>query len=120
MGRQVVTEKDLQKLRLAGAGGVAGGAVEVPPVDTYNDRLIKYIPAEVIAVFLTLAGLIKSAASVDQLKFLFWGIFVFLLLMTPFYVWRVLKITKREQIIIATASFAVWVFAGGGPFEYFP
>jgi hypothetical protein len=49
-----------------------------------------------------------------------WVIFVLFLTITPFYL-RQAGVTKARQIIIATASFAVWVFAvtpNGGPFAF--
>jgi hypothetical protein len=36
--------------------------------------------------------------------------------MTPLYLFFVQKVKKAKQLILSTLSFAVWVFALGGPF----
>lgn len=46
--------------------------------------------------------------------------FLALLALTPLYIWRATteagKPAAKAQIIVSTISFAVWVFALGGPF----
>lgn len=107
--KSAVTEPSLQSVQLA------GGAVksEQPARDTYTDRLLKYIPGEVIVLFTTLDSLARTA---DFGSLLRWGIFVFCILAGCGYSIRILKIHKRDQLVISAISFCVWVFAMGGPF----
>jgi hypothetical protein len=89
-----------------------------PPRDDYVDRLLKYIPAESVALYLTLQGIILAgAADTPNLSTWLWFILGVGLIGTPWYQWRVLKIGKAEQLAISAAAFGVWVFALGGAFE---
>jgi hypothetical protein len=120
MGRQVVTESDVQraKRRAAQAGGVAGGRTEIPNVDKYTDRLIKYIPAEVIAVYLAVENIFLTSGDESDVAGLSWVVFVILLVLTPLYLWRVQGVNRWQQLAISAVSFGVWVFSLGGPFVY--
>jgi hypothetical protein len=85
--------------------------------DGYTTRLLKYVPAEVVALFVTLDALIRSS---DNVAFpVYWGVFLFCLIGTYLYLWRVAKVRKQSQLLISTVAFAVWVFALGGPFAHF-
>jgi hypothetical protein len=91
--------------------------VSTPPSqapDGYSDRLIKYIPAEVVALYLTLDALIRSAPQVSIV--IYWAVFVFCFLGTYAYLWRIQKVRKPLQLHISGGAFVVWVFAMGGPF----
>lgn len=85
--------------------------------DGYTTRLLKYVPAEVVALFVTLDALVRSSSEVSLAAY--WGIFLFCLVGTYLYLWRVAKVRKQAQLLISTIAFAVWVFALGGPFEQF-
>ena len=122
MSREVITETNVQeaKLRKASAGGLAaGGAEKVPTADEYSDRLIKYIPSEVVSVYLFADGLLRSSENQIPKNTLQWTVFAILLVMTPFYLRRIQKVKKYQQLAIATISFAAWVFTLGGPFTQF-
>ncbi len=82
--------------------------------DGYAARLLKYIPSEVIALYLTLTSLLKS--SVDTGSPLEWIVFAFGIIVTPLYLWRIQKVHKPLQLVISTGAFAAWAFALGGPF----
>jgi hypothetical protein len=82
--------------------------------DSYVDRLLKYIPAEIIALYITLESVIRAADA--QGSPLYWVIFVFCTLVTPLYLWRVAMVHKWLQIVLTTGAFVVWVIALGGPF----
>src|SRR6266852_535561 len=112
MGRQIVTQKDLdQALKRPAAptrgplgGDVAGveearaNATTNPPtpndkMDQFTDRLLKYIPAEVVVVYVFAEGLIRNApADVPREKVL-WGVFFFLLAGTWVYLARVQRVS---------------------------
>jgi hypothetical protein len=87
------------------------------PVDGYKERLLKYIPAEVITLYMALSGTVGAATGASTQRIAQWVIFAAALLATPFYQYRILKVTKRTQLLIATGAFFVWSFALGGPFE---
>ena len=92
-------------------------------VDTYFDRVVKFVPADIVGAWVAAAGIVKGAAGIPTQKVL-WIVFVFGLLLTPFWT---LRQTHEEgaprallQAGIATLAFAVWVFALGGPFASLP
>jgi hypothetical protein len=123
MGREVVTEADVQiaRQRIAAGGSLAAGAQAVPTKDEYGDRLMKYIPTEIVSLYLFVSGLLKSAGnqiSQETAGWLEWGIFGFLLAMTFVYMRFVQEVKKKQQLIIVMISFAVWVFTLGGPFAH--
>jgi hypothetical protein len=88
-------------------------------VDGYQDRLLKYIPADINAAWLALTGIIQSAASVPQNTVL-WILFGILLVLTPIWIWKQTYEAKKPiavtQIVVSTCAFFVWVFALGDPF----
>jgi len=131
MGRQVVTQKDLlsfaapQPAAGVAVGGVAGGVAaapqrrEQPKLDTYQERLLKYIPTEVVTTYVFLDGVLRSASATFPVAALRWFVFVVLLFGTWFYLNRVEKVTRRQQLVISTVAFGLWVFSLGGPFAAF-
>jgi len=93
------------------------GSAPPPTPDDYTDRLLKYIPAESVALYLTLQGIILSGAGeAPNLNTWLWFILVIGLISTVLYQWRVLKIGKVVQLAVSTVAFGVWVFALGGAF----
>ncbi len=89
-------------------------------VDTYLDKLIKFIPGDLVAAYIGLDGLMREA-SVNAPDFLYWVIFGALLVLTPLYVFYrpttdASVESRRFHMIAATIAFVVWVFALGGPF----
>jgi hypothetical protein len=107
MSRRIITTQ-LQAAE-AGEGGVDG----------YFNKLVKYIPADIVGTWVLASSLIKEASGAPKTPLL-WVAFAVLLVITPLWTWRntkpPAKPPARTQIIISTVSFAVWVFALGGPF----
>lgn len=117
-------------VRITAPVAVPAGAAPAPaqpqtqPGDSYLTRLIKYIPAEIIAVYVLVEGFIGAAHpggggnSTGQFKldptqqFLVFGAF---LIATPIYTAIATKMAWA-QVIISIVSFAAWAFALGGPF----
>jgi hypothetical protein len=91
------------------------GEAAAPPEDKYKDRLLKYIPGEVVTLYLTLTALQGTATGLPW--WLGWMIFLVCAVGTWFYLHVVLDVNDRTQLIISTISFGVWVFALGGPFK---
>ncbi len=109
MARQVVSQNDLLKIQSTRASSTKS--------DGYIDRLLKYIPTEIVAVFLLVQGLVmKMDHASDPFKPMLWGVFLLFAVFTPLYLWRILKVMKITQLVISLVAFVVWVFALGGPF----
>jgi hypothetical protein len=88
--------------------------------DEYALRLIKYIPAEVVAIYLLLQALVRSAPDEQQVGLL-WIAFAFAVLATPLYLLRAQNVRKPLQLGLSTIAFVVWVLGmGGGPFRDVP
>jgi hypothetical protein len=116
---QVMKEGGAQRsIRVAG-----GAAVATPPtVDSFMEKLFKYIPAEVIAFYVFVSGLLNGTTLSSKMV-IYWVVVA--LGMAGAFLWT-LRIThdptKRPaylQAAISTLAFLVWVFALGGPFTAF-
>jgi hypothetical protein len=133
MPREIITEQDIEADALASSADTATledhdvpvplGLADtgtprkkyVPNVpDGYVDRLVKYIPSEVVAVYLSLDAICRSADSTEI--WIRWSVLGFALLATPLYLWRVAGVRKQVQLCVSSAAFLVWAFALGGPF----
>lgn len=94
---------------------VIGGETKI---DTYFDKVVKYIPADIVGAWVAVTGLVASAT--EPSEGLLWAAFAIGLVLTALWVWRQTTMPGRPvaitQIIISTAAFGVWVFALGGPF----
>ena len=89
-------------------------------IDGYFDRLLKYIPADVVGLWLTGSGVIQSQADESSRVSLLWLLFVAGLVLSFFWTRKqtaqAAKPTAWQQIFLSCGSFVVWVFAIGGPF----
>lgn len=86
--------------------------------DTYTDKLLKYIPADVVAAWVAVTGLVAGRTDVSE-RTVLWVAFAVGLGMTAWWTLKQTSVPGRPpatgQIVISTAAFAVWVFALGGP-----
>ncbi|MFL6741153.1 MAG: hypothetical protein ACJ8D6_11290 [Sphingomicrobium sp.] len=108
MGRRIRT------MSLQSSGG--------PEADKFFDRVVKYIPGDVVGGWVAATGIIRSQAQKDpNLPAIFWSAFVAGLLLTALWTYQQTKepgkAVATTQILVAVAAFAVWAFALGGPFE---
>lgn len=107
MARKIITAADVD----------TGNAVHQ---DKYPGKLLKYIPADVIAVYLTLDHILKlSTDKPNVILIAGYVVFGILLIATPFYLLKT-GVTARSQLIVATLSFAIWAFSLSGPFSSVP
>lgn len=114
MKREVVTEKDIERINQPGTESrIPAGTVSQ---DGYFDRLFKYIPAELVAGYIFVLGVVKQLTDAGEIRIFQWSLFIVFCILTPLYLWRVQKVKKLQQHIISLLSFIVWVFALGGPF----
>ena len=116
MSRRIITSE----LQSASQTESANGAVS-SSVDGYFDRIMKYIPADVVALWLFISGLISSNTQTDPnagtIHWVAFGVgFVLTVLWTRRQTTEPGKKTALVQIAISGAAFVVWVFALGGPF----
>ena len=126
MGRTVVSRKDLRRLDIKVGGEVkAAGEPEakekgpatpaqLPEADKYTSRLIKYVPAVVLALYLTLDAIIRSSGKISLAGY--WAIFILGIFGTYLYLWRVERVHKQLQLLISVGAYCIWVFTLGGPF----
>jgi hypothetical protein len=87
---------------------------EIKEAQNYKDRLLKLIPSEIVAAYMVLAGIIPLASAK-------WGtliVSIILLILVPFYLWKIHNVTRSSQIIVTSISFVVWVYSLGGPFQF--
>ena len=112
------------------ASGQLAGTVSVRdlPPDSYKDRLVKYIPAESIALYTFADKLVIShygidatgaitGAPADGLLTVVAPLLFFLgLVGTPAYLWRQ-RLSRQPwklHALISTIAFAVWAYTLGG------
>jgi hypothetical protein len=101
----------------APAATTAPGGVAVPSEDDYLTKVVKYIPPEVLAAYLFMAGVIDSNVTNKHDHAIWLGsLFVGVLVLTIPYDLRVLKIVRWSQIGMSVLGIAVYVFAVGGWF----
>lgn len=99
---------------------VAYQAPGAPAADTYFDKVVKYIPADIVAAWVAVNGLIQSASGAPNTALL-WVAFVVGVILTAAWTWKQTSAPNKPpaitQIVISTVAFIVWVFAMGGPFQ---
>lgn len=107
MSRRIVSQQ------LQAAGG------EKAP-DVYFDKVIKYIPADVVAAWIAVSAMVKAASGIS-IPTVMWVSFIAGLAITAAWTWKQTKEpglpTAIKQIVISTLAFSVWVFALGTPFD---
>jgi len=88
--------------------------------DTYFDKVIKYIPGDVVAAWVAVSALVKTANNVPRTTVM-WICFVAGLVLAAAWTWKQTHVSGQspavKQIVIATIAFGVWVFALGTPFD---
>ena len=91
------------------------------PPDGYLDRLLKYIPAEIVALYLGAINVVPQ--NNPHHEGALWIIAILTTLCTPVYMYLNTrepgKPTLWSQIVISTIAFPIWVFAIGGPFALY-
>jgi uncharacterized membrane protein len=100
--------------RVVPAGGSryeSGGTTS--DIKDYFDRVAKYIPAEVVAAYISANGVARLAQSPGTL---FTVIFAVCVVCTPLYITRFTSTPKEAwtNSLMAIAAFIVWAYATGG------
>ena len=107
MGRRIVTSQLQAK-------------AEVAKIDGYFDKLLKYIPTEIVGGWIAITGLIKSASDIPTNTIL-WILLIIFTVLTALYILQQTSEPKKppaiKQTTISAIAFIVWVFALGEPFD---
>jgi hypothetical protein len=87
--------------------------------DSATQRLIKYIPAEIISGYMLLGGMTDAPKDSGYQLGAAWGIFWLGVVLTPLYLWKVghPRGVQWWQLPISTVAFVLWACALGGPFR---
>ena len=106
---RIVEERVIQ----AGAGRLRSGNGSATNLKEYADRVAKYVPAEIVAAYISANG---AATGASNPRVLFILIFVACVICTPFYITRFTKTRKEAWTngAMATVAFIVWAYATGG------
>jgi hypothetical protein len=107
MGRRIITSQ------LQSKGEQAN-------LDGYFDKLLKYIPTEIVGAWIAITGLIKGSSNIPTNTILWILFFIFTTLTSVYILKQTFEPRKPlaiKQTSISTAAFIVWVFALGEPFN---
>ena len=85
----------------------------IRPNGSYLDRLVQLIPAEIVAAYLAVQGLVWHRDAVRDLVLEVSA--VFLLLLLPLYLWKLHGVRSKLKILLTMGSFVVWAFALSTP-----
>src|SRR5438309_121076 len=92
-------------------------------IDGYFDRVIKYIPADIVAGWTALTSVLRDGAE-GMTDTALWIGFAAFVLLSAAWTWKQTAGPglpfPRTQVIVAGVSFIVWVFALGEPFATLP
>jgi hypothetical protein len=89
-------------------------------------RIVKYIPGEVIGLYVTLSGILEGSVQAGGglgggLATWYWIGFAVFLALSPLWMWlstaRAGKPTQWYQVVVTPLAFSAWAFALGGPFR---
>ena len=96
--------------------------IGMAPRDGYIDRLLKYIPAEIVALYLGVTNVIPPPLKAHRAAL--WVVSVISALCVPLYMYLSTHKPNQpalwSQIVISSIAFPLWVFAIGGPFALHP
>jgi hypothetical protein len=81
----------------------------------YKDRLLKLIPGEVVAAYITIDGIIPPGG--DYAKWVALIVAIVLLGAIPLYLTQLYAVKSWKQIGFTMGSFLIWLYSLGGPFK---
>lgn len=91
----------------------------VNTADTYMSRVLKHIPSEIVMTYVAIEGVLRASYGTSQSQqTLLWITLAILTVLTPLWLWRVMRVRRVSQLFISTLSVPIWLFALGGPFEF--
>lgn len=85
-------------------------------LNNYLDRLKNLIPADIIAVYLTVTSLLREGPIQDYI-YIYWPFFILCSVLTPIYLHKFFNVSNKGQLLFSFISFIGWSLAIGNPFE---
>jgi hypothetical protein len=112
--RNIINEADAAAM--ADAGATPSG-ITIPSEDDYLTKVVKYVPVEILAAYLFMAGVIDSNVTGNH-DHAMWlgGLLIGTVVLTIPYDLRILNIVRWQQVTVSVLGIAVYVFALGGWF----
>lgn len=119
MGRYVLRGDFLKSGEVKSGGYLAHDDHQPNIKDGYQERLVKYIPAEVIGLYVTLTAILKGSKSdlANSYELINWLVFIVSLVVLYLILRKTENSGDTSQRVAIMLAFVVWVFALGGPFE---
>lgn len=90
--------------------------------DDYMSQVLKHIPSEIVMAYIAIEGVLRTSYDPNiwterrTLQTLLWITLAALTIITPFWLYRVMRVKRATQLFISTLSLPIWLFALGGPF----
>jgi hypothetical protein len=97
-------------------------ARSVNTADDYVSRVLKHIPSEIVMAYIAIDGVLRTSYNAgipserQTLLTLQWITLAAMTILTPLWLYRVMRVKRSAQLFISTLSVPVWLFALGGPF----
>ena len=89
-----------------------------PSLDTWYQRLAKYIPAEALRLYLGLDRGLQSANIGNQGLVISLGVvLVITMLFNVLYLRRIWKVARLSQVTVSTVALVAYVYVTGGVFK---
>jgi len=88
---------------------------DITPESDYRDKLLKLIPGEVVAAYITIDGIIPSDDA--RARWVSLAVSLVLLAAVPLYLTKTLEVVNVRQIWFTMISFLIWLYSLGGPFK---
>jgi hypothetical protein len=125
--RNIITAKDVEnfaaahteaaKPRTLATAPPAVPAKGAPTADDFLTQVLKYIPLEIIGLYLAIAGILDANVKTKSAHALAVGLLlVGSAALACVYDWRILNVQRWQQILMTGVALAVYVFAAGGWF----
>lgn len=95
-------------------------AREVNTGSSFQDKVVKLIPTEIVGAYLVVLGIIAPAEANkgEMSEYVMIFAFFFLLVLTPVYLWRVGGVVNLVQLAVSTVSYVIWIYTLAYPFKY--
>jgi hypothetical protein len=108
--RLVITKRN----SASAAAGAPGGAAPAVPYDSYRERLVKYVPVEIVVLYVAAYGILYAVASADPwFSFTSFWLLVAGILAVFLYLWKAEGIGDGIQMAISIAGFVLFALALG-------
>ena len=108
--RLVVTKRNRDTVLSMTKGGLGSDV----PNDSYRERLIKYVPVEIIALFIVVYGITYYLSGTESwYPIMARWILILGFVGTVLYLWKVECITDVVQLGISAIGFLIWACALG-------